>query len=502
LTAPALRAPFAVVLPDLAPLLALPADTLRALPARLAAIGLDRALLSPVSAALRAVHPVLRPAARAWHLRRMQGPAAIAARLLCFEDAVPRAGAEAALGDLFAPLADAGLFATDGDAVRARLVLGLAGDLALLSDARAHGEDAVLPPGDGTLALVSAAFPGAPVARLLDVGCGSGTCALLLARRAERVVATDIHPRALDLTRLNAAMNGLGNVETRLGSLFEPVAGEAFDLVVSQPPFIPQPSGAATSTFLYGGRRGDELPLALVAHLAPHVAPGGRAVLLVEWPVTTDPVATRVRHALAAPDLDVLVLEAPHIDADEHAAEYAATMTAELGEAFERDATMRLEHFEREGIAAVVPTFVVVGRPACRAGFTDTQRITARARGKVTAARVDRLVAARATGADPKRLLAATLRVPEGTTLVEEQVGPGMDKPSKLHARFADALLAPPAPLTPELLAAVTMVHEEADVLTGLCRFAEATETTPEQAVAAMLPQIAQALRAGVLEVA
>ncbi len=490
------------VLPDLAPLLALPPDTLRGVARRLAQIGLTRAFLAPFSAPLRAIHPLLRPAARAWHLGRREDPAAIAARLICFEDAVTEAEADRALGELFAPLADAGLFAVAGGRVRARLVIGVVDDLYLASDARAHGEDAVLPPGDGTIALVGAAFPTRPVGRLLDLGCGSGTCALLLARRAAHVVATDLHARALDLTRLNATMNGLDNVETREGSLFDPVRGETFDLIVSQPPFIPQPIGAARSTFLYGGSRGDELPLALIATLAPHLAPRGRALLLVEWPVTTEPVATRVRRALAAPELDLLVLESPPIGADDHAAEYAATMTSDLGDAFDRDATMRRDHFDREGIAAVVPSFVVVSRPEGRPGFTDTTPITSRARGKVTAARLDKLLAARATGADPQRLLAARLRVPEGTTFVEEQVGPGMDKPSKLHARFADAALAPPTPMTPELLAVVTMVHEEDSVVTGLCRYAEATGTSQEQAVGAMLPAVGRALRQGLLEVA
>ena len=174
----------------------------------------------------------------------------------------------------------------------------------------------------------------------------------------------------------------------------------------------------------------------------------------------------------------------------------------EIGVAFDRDATMRRDHFDREGIAAVVPSFVVVSRPEGRPGFTDTTPITSRARGKVTAARLDKLLAARATGADPQRLLAARLRVPEGTTFVEEQVGPGMDKPSKLHARFADAALAPPTPMTPELLAVVTMVHEEDSVVTGLCRYAEATGTSQEQAVGAMLPAVGRALRQGLLEVA
>ncbi len=391
--------------------------------------------------------------------------------------------------------------------------------LYLFSDARAHGEDAVLPPGDGTIALIGAAYPERPVGRALDLGCGSGTCALVLARRAERVIATDIYERALDFTRLNAAINGVSNVETRRGSLFEPVAGERFDLVVSQPPFIPKPEGAATSTFLYGGSRGDELPLALIGSLAPHVAEGGRAILLVEWPAGPDPVAARIRRALGAEHLDLLVLEAPHVGADEHATEYAASMATVLDDSFMADAVMRRAHFDREAISAIVPAFAVISHPspptpapppadgaqsagAARHGWTDTLPITARARGKVTPARIDKLLGAREAGMDPRKLLATRLRVPAGTTFVEEQKGPGADKPSSHSARFADEALIGPVPLTPELLALVTMIHEEDSVLAGLGRFAETYELSMEEAAAKMLPAIGLSLRQGLLEIA
>src|ERR1051326_8983740 len=63
--------------------------------------------------------------------------------------------------------------------------------------------------------------------RALDVGTGSGIHALLAAEHAKHVVAVDVNERALAYTRLNAALNGLDNVECRTGSLFEPVAGES-----------------------------------------------------------------------------------------------------------------------------------------------------------------------------------------------------------------------------------------------------------------------------------
>src|SRR5690606_29445049 len=77
----------------------------------------------------------------------------------------------------------------------------------------------------------------APVSRALDLGTGCGIQALLVARHAGEVVATDVSERALAFAALNARLNGVGNITFRHGSMFEPVAGEAFDLIVSNPPF-------------------------------------------------------------------------------------------------------------------------------------------------------------------------------------------------------------------------------------------------------------------------
>ena len=79
------------------------------------------------------------------------------------------------------------------------------------------------------------------VERALDVGTGNGVQAILAAAHAERVVATDINPRALAYAGLNASLNGCDNIEFRHGSFLDPVAGDRFDLVVSNPPYVISP---------------------------------------------------------------------------------------------------------------------------------------------------------------------------------------------------------------------------------------------------------------------
>jgi release factor glutamine methyltransferase len=101
---------------------------------------------------------------------------------------------------------------------------------------------AVLVPRPETELLVERAIALGPegVARVADLGTGSGAIALALAseRPAWSVTATDISERALATARSNASMLGLERVEFALGKWFEPLAGRRFDLVVSNPPYV------------------------------------------------------------------------------------------------------------------------------------------------------------------------------------------------------------------------------------------------------------------------
>jgi Methylase of polypeptide chain release factors len=88
----------------------------------------------------------------------------------------------------------------------------------------------------------------------LDMGTGSGVQALLASRHAGRVVATDINPRALNLTAFNALLNGVGNIECRQGSFYEAVDGETFDFISTNPPFVISPDTRGTSIATAIGR--------------------------------------------------------------------------------------------------------------------------------------------------------------------------------------------------------------------------------------------------------
>ena len=98
-------------------------------------------------------------------------------------------------------------------------------------------------PRPETELLVELALERLPADRtcaLADLGTGSGAIALALAveRPRARIVATDLGPAALTVARRNARRLNIGNVEFREGDWCAPLAGERFDLLVSNPPYI------------------------------------------------------------------------------------------------------------------------------------------------------------------------------------------------------------------------------------------------------------------------
>ena len=75
-------------------------------------------------------------------------------------------------------------------------------------------------------------------AHVLDVGCGYGVLGIVAATLAPngRVVMTDVNERAVDLAARNIRANGVAHAEARRGAGYEPVAGETFDAILSNPP--------------------------------------------------------------------------------------------------------------------------------------------------------------------------------------------------------------------------------------------------------------------------
>ena len=117
-----------------------------------------------------------------------------------------------------------------------------------------------------------------PDAAVLDMGAGSGVCAIAAARHARRVVAVDINPAAVRCTRINTLMNALENkIEVAHGDLFAPVKGRRFDIVLFNPPFIRgAPGNDADRAW-----RSTDVAERFASGLAEHLTPSGFALVLL-----------------------------------------------------------------------------------------------------------------------------------------------------------------------------------------------------------------------------
>ena len=127
-----------------------------------------------------------------------------------------------------------------------------------------------------------------PVARSLDLGTGCGVQALHLATHSAEVVATDVNRRALRLARFNADLNELpAPVDVREGSFFEPVAGERFDLIATNPPFVISPATGERLVYRDSGLPGDRVVEDIVRAAPDHLTDGGWCQVLANWVIAT-----------------------------------------------------------------------------------------------------------------------------------------------------------------------------------------------------------------------
>ncbi|TDD56437.1 methyltransferase domain-containing protein [Nonomuraea terrae] len=184
---------------------------------------------------------------------------------------------------------ESGLVTADGDQVSATVHLQPweTGGY-VVSDRKVRPGDPALRPdhvvgAGGASANLAQLVTRRPVGRALDLGTGCGVQVLHLAGRAEQIVATDVNPRALELARLSWALSGVTGVDARAGSMYEPVEGELFDLVVSNPPFVVAPPGERTLTYRETGADGDAFCRDLIRRTPGHLAPGGQAHFLANW---------------------------------------------------------------------------------------------------------------------------------------------------------------------------------------------------------------------------
>lgn len=131
--------------------------------------------------------------------------------------------------------------------------------------------------------MMAAAIRVRPGDRVLDMGCGAGGYGLSAAAQgAGEVVLTDVDSVAVSCALNNAARNGISCVDGRVGSLFAPVRGERFDIIITTLPQLPAPTPILAAR--YGGPDGLRYLRKLADSAGSFLTPGGRLYMLItDW---------------------------------------------------------------------------------------------------------------------------------------------------------------------------------------------------------------------------
>ena len=188
--------------------------------------------------------------------------------------------------ELFDLLFKLGVLLKENDRWSSRVQIFCSNDLLVATDHRflIHTDDALEEDPVMYIGLDSAGLtyvaPRVACETVLDLCTGSGVQALTASRYSNLVIGVDINPRAIRFARFNAQLNGIRNVHFRLGDLYGAVAGQKFDVILANPPFVPSPSEELK--FRDGGVRGENILAKIIAGAASVLTPQGRLHIVTD----------------------------------------------------------------------------------------------------------------------------------------------------------------------------------------------------------------------------
>ena len=219
------------------------------------------------------------------------------------------------------------------------------------------------------------------------------------------------------------ALNAIGNVETRHGDLFDPVAGERFGLIVSNPPFVISPD--ARFDYRDSGLPGDEICRRIVARAPAHLEEGGWCQLLANWAhVAGVDWRERLASWIEGTGCDVWVIQRDVQDVEAYAStwlRHEGGATAASGEAFEA----WMAHYERTGVEAVGAGLITMRRSTSTTPWQQIDELSHDITfpcGDAIAARFARATWLTERGGDDRMLLDATFTVSEDVRLRERRL--------------------------------------------------------------------------------
>nr|WP_246422348.1 class I SAM-dependent methyltransferase [Nocardiopsis mwathae] len=345
-----------------------------------------------------------------------------------------------------------GLLAVRGDEVRALVHLspweideGQGGDAApragyVVSDPTVRPgqgsphSDHVVGAG-GASATLSELIVDGPVDRALDLGTGCGVQALHLAGRASEVVATDVNPRALRLAEISCALSGLDNVRMREGSLYTPVTGQRFDLIVSNPPFVITPD-SARYTYRESDLDGDAVCAEIIRQAPDHLTDGGWIQILANWlHVKDEDWRDRVGGWVTGTGCSGWVVQRDVQDPAEYVELWLRDSCEHGTPEYTRRYDAWLDYFEREGVTGIGFGWISVRNDAAQDAAVRVEELRHEIEqpvGRYLPDVVDGAMTARRL-TDAALLSAHVALAPD---VVEERIGvPGAPDPEKILLR-------------------------------------------------------------------
>ncbi|MBI1897853.1 MAG: methyltransferase domain-containing protein [Acidobacteria bacterium] len=182
-------------------------------------------------------------------------------------------------------------------------------------------EDIVYPALVSTTRKFLAGMPRLPCGAFLELCAGTGIAALLAARDfARHAWAFDIAPRSVHFAEFNARLNGIGNITTGAGDLFDPAGDLTFDCIVAHPPYVP----VRERKWIYmdGGEDGEEITRRIIQALPRYLRPDGRfyvRALAAERKHARYEDRVREWLAAAAPEFDLALIISKTLKPDEYA---------------------------------------------------------------------------------------------------------------------------------------------------------------------------------------
>jgi predicted RNA methylase len=213
-----------------------------------------------------------------------ESPLAVLIRLFILRVEVASTLVRDSLGDMADDLTASGLLSI-GDDCQALMRLVPQKGLRIVSDwsdrsAEGLRRDYVMGMSPSTLTTAKM-IVGGSFDHLLDLGTGGGVLALLNAGRSHRIVATDLNERAIAVARLNSELNAVSNVDYRVGDTYEPVEGETFDAIISNPPYVISPDDRVQ--FMDNSLGAEEFCKGLIREAPRFLKDGGWCQLSCNW---------------------------------------------------------------------------------------------------------------------------------------------------------------------------------------------------------------------------